>query len=79
MAASNDSEVDDWLDNFETTTEVNEATSLTEAHSDDDISEIRKSYNIEKIMSNFMHPTRGIEVKDRKFRLKTYRSCFVGE
>eukprot|EP00211_Chloroparvula_japonica_P003490 CAMPEP_0119127646 /NCGR_PEP_ID=MMETSP1310-20130426/6115_1 /TAXON_ID=464262 /ORGANISM="Genus nov. species nov., Strain RCC2339" /LENGTH=740 /DNA_ID=CAMNT_0007117923 /DNA_START=94 /DNA_END=2313 /DNA_ORIENTATION=- len=35
--------------------------------------------DVDEILSKLMHPTSGVEVKDRKYHLKTYKECFVGE
>eukprot|EP00009_Paramoeba_aestuarina_P010104 CAMPEP_0201526494 /NCGR_PEP_ID=MMETSP0161_2-20130828/31983_1 /ASSEMBLY_ACC=CAM_ASM_000251 /TAXON_ID=180227 /ORGANISM="Neoparamoeba aestuarina, Strain SoJaBio B1-5/56/2" /LENGTH=729 /DNA_ID=CAMNT_0047926913 /DNA_START=101 /DNA_END=2290 /DNA_ORIENTATION=+ len=69
-------DVDDWLDEFESN-ESSGGGSAGDLASEDEQGE--KSFDVEKILSNFMHPSRGVEVKDRKFRLKTYKNCFVGQ
>jgi potassium efflux system protein len=34
---------------------------------------------LKKFINNFADEKNGVEVKDRKWRLKNYKNCFVGE
>jgi hypothetical protein len=34
---------------------------------------------LKKFVNSFSDDKNGVEVKDRKWRLKTYKQCFVGE
>jgi len=34
--------------------------------------------DVEQLVADMSHPVTGVQVKDRKWRLKTYKKCFVG-
>tara|TARA_R110002050_G_scaffold180653_1_gene314219 strand:+ start:1115 stop:1486 length:372 start_codon:yes stop_codon:yes gene_type:complete len=34
--------------------------------------------DVEGVMGRMLHPTSGVEIKDRKYMLKVYKLCFVG-